>query len=114
MTAISYALNKALTAVARQHVMKEQLTDEDLAGHDLTDAERAALAGGAGPAEEKPDQLPHGVQAQAARHHRIALEMAFEKPEIGMDVELSHHLALAGIPAILADGSNAVEHQHGW
>ena len=30
----------------RQHVMKEQLTDEDLAGHDLTDAERAALRAG--------------------------------------------------------------------
>ena len=46
MTAISYALNKALTAIARQHVMKEQLTDEDLAGHDLTEAERAALKAG--------------------------------------------------------------------
>lgn len=42
----SYALNKLLTAVARQHVMKDGLTDDDLAGHDLSDAERAALRAG--------------------------------------------------------------------
>ncbi len=43
MIRTSYALNKLLTAVARQHVMKDGLTDDDLAGHDLSDAERAAL-----------------------------------------------------------------------
>jgi len=43
---ISYALNKVLTAIARQHVLKEHLTDADLAGHDLTEAERAALKAG--------------------------------------------------------------------
>jgi 2C-methyl-D-erythritol 2,4-cyclodiphosphate synthase len=46
MRTISYPLNKVLTAIARQHMMKESLTDEDLAGHDLTDAERAALKAG--------------------------------------------------------------------
>lgn len=46
MIKTSYALNKVLTAVARQHVMKEQLTDDDLAGHDLSEAERAALKAG--------------------------------------------------------------------
>lgn len=43
---VSYALNKVLTAVARQHAMKPALTDEDLAGHALNDAERAALKAG--------------------------------------------------------------------
>lgn len=46
MIAISYGLNKALTAVARQHVSKPALTDDDIAGHDLTDDERAALKTG--------------------------------------------------------------------
>src|SRR5438874_7602025 len=40
--------------------------------------------------------------------------MAFEKPEIGMDVELGHHLAFAILAAIFGDRSDAVEHQHGW
>ena len=43
MIATSYPLNKILTAIARQHVMKEALTDEDLAGHELSPDERAAL-----------------------------------------------------------------------
>jgi hypothetical protein len=46
MTSFSYALNKALTAIARQHATKERLTDEDLAGHDLTADEQAALKAG--------------------------------------------------------------------
>lgn len=44
--AVSYALNKVLTAVARQHAMKPALTDEDLAGHTLSEPERAALKTG--------------------------------------------------------------------
>ena len=43
--AVSYPLNKVLTAVARQHTMKPALTDEDLAGHTLSDAEQAAKTG---------------------------------------------------------------------
>ncbi len=46
MIRVSYALNKLLTAVARQHQMKEALTDEEMAGHDLAPAERAALRTG--------------------------------------------------------------------
>ena len=42
----SYALNKVLTGLAQRHVMKDALTDEDLAGHDLTAEERAALRAG--------------------------------------------------------------------
>lgn len=43
---VSYALNKILTAVARQHTMKPALTDDDLAGHTLSEPERAALKAG--------------------------------------------------------------------
>ena len=46
MIRTSYALNKILTALARQHTMKDKLTDGDLAGHDLTERERAALKAG--------------------------------------------------------------------
>jgi hypothetical protein len=46
MIKTSYALNKILTALARQHVMKDSLTDDDLAGHSLSEDERAALKEG--------------------------------------------------------------------
>jgi hypothetical protein len=46
MIKTSYALNKVLTAVARGHVMKDRLTDDDLAGHAVSAAERAALTAG--------------------------------------------------------------------
>lgn len=46
MIKVSYPLNRLLTAVARQHQMKESLTDEEMAGHDLTAEERAALRTG--------------------------------------------------------------------
>jgi 2C-methyl-D-erythritol 2,4-cyclodiphosphate synthase len=42
----SYPLNKILTAIARQHAMRDGLSDEEMVGHDLTDAERAALRTG--------------------------------------------------------------------
>jgi hypothetical protein len=46
MIRTSYGLNKILTAIARQHLMKDAFTDEEMEGHDLTDAERAALKTG--------------------------------------------------------------------
>jgi hypothetical protein len=46
MIRTSYPLNKVLTAIARQHQMRERLTDEDLAGHALSEEERAALKAG--------------------------------------------------------------------
>ena len=42
----SYPLNKILTAIARQHLLKDALTDEEMVGHELGDAERAALKAG--------------------------------------------------------------------
>lgn len=46
MIKTSYGLNKILTAIARQHLMKDGLTDAEMAGHELSDAERAALKAG--------------------------------------------------------------------
>ena len=46
VTRTSYALNKILTAVARQHATRESMSDQDPADHVLTDAERAALKAG--------------------------------------------------------------------
>jgi len=46
MIRTSYALNKILTALARQHTMKDKLTDNELVGHDLSDEEREALKAG--------------------------------------------------------------------
>jgi hypothetical protein len=43
---ISYTLNKVLTAVARQHAIKEGLSDADVTGHELSPAERTALTDG--------------------------------------------------------------------
>jgi hypothetical protein len=45
-TKTSYGLNKLLTALARQHATRERVTDEDLAGHELSADERAALQAG--------------------------------------------------------------------
>jgi len=46
MIKTSYALNKVLAAIARRHLLKDVLTDEEMAGHELSDAERAALKAG--------------------------------------------------------------------
>lgn len=42
----SYGLNKLLTALARQHATRERVADEELAGHELSAEERAALQAG--------------------------------------------------------------------
>lgn len=42
----SYALNKLLTAIAKQHATRERMTEEDLSGHALSPDERAALESG--------------------------------------------------------------------
>src|SRR5271168_2476783 len=66
----------------------------------FAEPERAALALTAGPAEEETDQLPQGVEAEAARHHRITLEMTRKKPQVRLHIELGAGEALA-VPAAL-------------
>ncbi len=46
MIKTSYPLNKLLTSIARQHLMKDAFTDEEMAGHGLSEAERGALKAG--------------------------------------------------------------------
>src|SRR5262249_15773488 len=46
----------------------------------LAHAERTALARSAKPTEEEAEHLPLRVEPEAARHHRVALEMAREEP----------------------------------
>jgi hypothetical protein len=65
------------------HLWRDHALELHFAG-----GKRHALAGLAQPAEEKAGQLPHGVEAEAARHDRVADEMAGEEPEIRLDVEI--------------------------
>src|SRR6185437_6754496 len=88
---------------ARQHLVGEL---------HLADAERPAAARQAQPAEEKARHLPQRIQAEATRHHRIAFEMAIEKPLVGLDVELRAREPLAVRAAGLRDLRDPVEHQH--
>jgi len=44
--AVSYPLNKILTGLARAHVTREKLSDAEVAGHDLSEAEKSALLSG--------------------------------------------------------------------
>ena len=46
MTKTSYPLNKILNALAREHATRDRLTDAELAGHELSAEERAALQTG--------------------------------------------------------------------
>src|SRR5690606_11185950 len=75
-------------------------------------AQGAATAAVTLPAEEEADQLPHGIQAKAAGHDRVAFEMAAEEPQIRMNIELGDDLALAVLAADIGDMGNPVDHQH--
>src|SRR5215471_2115031 len=79
---------------------------------EFAQAERAALTVSAEPTEEKPDQLPERVEAQASGHHRIAFEVAGEEPKVGLDVEFGPHQAFSVLAATLCDLGDAIEHQH--
>src|SRR6266511_3510453 len=48
----------------------------------IADSEGAPLSGSAEPTEKEAQHLPQGIDAEAARHDRIAEEMATEKPEV--------------------------------
>src|SRR5690606_1197202 len=75
-------------------------------------AQRTASPGVALPAEEKSDQLPHGIQAQAAWHDRVAFKMATEEPQVWMNIELGNDFTLAVLAAVLGNVSDPVDHQH--
>jgi hypothetical protein len=62
---------------------------------------------------KKACQLPERVEAEAAGHDGVALEMAAEEPKIGLNVEFGADVALAIGAALFADIDNAIEHEHG-
>jgi len=64
------------------------------------------------PAEVEADQLPHGIETQAAGHDRIAFEVASEEPEIRVDIQLGDQLALAILAAHFTDVNDTIDHQH--
>jgi hypothetical protein len=80
----------------------------------LADAQRSTATRLAKPAQMKTGELPECVKPKAARHDRVTLKMAGKEPEIRLDIKLRPHMALAVDSAVLADGGNPVEHQHGW
>src|SRR6185437_4981536 len=77
-------------------------------------AQRTAGTGLAQPWQEEATELPHRIQAQAAGHHRIADEVATEKPQVRTDIQLGMDQTLAVGTALLRDPRDAVEHQHRW
>lgn len=79
---------------------------------DLAGAQRTAFAGIATPSEEETTQLPQGVDAQAARHDRVGLEVAIEEPEIRMNIQLRADLTLAESSPMVVYGCNPVDHEH--
>src|SRR3990167_9530930 len=115
------AVGDAQDQLAQNHALQMHMIGElahrghDHAGElDLAHAQRPATARCLHPAEEEAQHLPQRVERQAHWHHRIALEVAGEEPEVRLDVELGHDLALAELAAGVADLHDAVEHEHRW
>src|SRR5690348_10776115 len=90
-------------ARARQH-----LAEETHRAH----AQRAAAPRLPEPGEEEADQLPHGIQAEAARHHRVVAEMAAEEPEVRADVQFGLDPTAAITAALRINVHHPIHHQH--
>src|SRR5690606_35249574 len=52
------------------------------------------------------------IEPEAPRHHRVAIKVAVEEPEILPDVELGPDLPLAVGTTILGNARYPIEHQH--
>src|SRR5690606_38778842 len=86
---------------------------QNLAGElHVTHSESTSASLVTGPHQEKADELPQRVQAETSRHHRVALEVALEEPEVGMHVHLRHDLPPAVASPLRGDPRHAVRHQH--
>src|SRR5690606_21693737 len=75
-------------------------------------AQRPAAAGFTQPGQVETGELEHGVKAEATGHHRIAKEVAFEKPHGRVYVELGNDHTLAVGTALARDVGDAIHHQH--
>ncbi len=78
----------------------------------LARAQGAATAGVALPAKIETNQLPHGVKAQASRHHRITFKVAGKKPQVRVDIQFGDQFTLAELATFVADVCDAIDHQH--
>src|SRR5215470_3988444 len=86
---------------------------KNLAGElELAKPERPAPPRRPQPAEEEAQHLPQRIDAEAAGHHRVALEMTGEKPEVRLQFEHRPNHAFAVLAALFGDLRNAVEHEH--
>ncbi|MNZ81669.1 hypothetical protein D3C78_1003450 [compost metagenome] len=74
---------------------------------------RHAATGLAEPAEEEAGQLPHTVEAEAAGHDRVALEVAGEIPVVGADIIFGTDETLVEGAAGFGNFGNAMDHEHG-
>src|SRR5437764_1345110 len=88
---------------ARQHLIGEFY---------LADAERPSAARLAEPAEEETGQLPQRIEAEAAGHDRIALEVTGEEPEVRLHRQRRTHMPLAVRAAVLGNLGDPIAHQH--
>src|SRR5690606_9329825 len=82
----------------------------DLSGEFDLPGQCTSAPGRSAPSEKKAGHLPQGIQTQASGHHRVAMKMAREEPQVRRDVELGADLAFAKAAAIIVDPGNAVEH----
>ena len=64
------------------------------------------------PDQVETDELPERVEAEAARHDRITLEVAIEEPEVRLDIEFGAQFALVVGAAVGRNMGDAIEHQH--
>ena len=80
---------------------------------DLARTQRTAPAGQLQPGQVKTDELPHGIEPQAAGHDRVALKVAGKEPQVGFDIELGADLSQPVRATIAVDVRDAVKHQHG-
>ena len=104
------ALDNAFQVDAIGH---EPVSWRDLAGKlDFTGTQRATTSRSSEPAEMEADQLPHGVEPQTARHHRVAREVTVEEPEVRPDVEFANDLALVELASAIGNPGDTVHHQH--
>ena len=72
----------------------------------LTNPDRTAPARRARPAEPITNHLPHGVQPQAPRHHRVGNKMTVEEPEVRRDIQLTDNMAFTEFAAVHMAGQH--------
>src|SRR3546814_2678484 len=77
----------------------------------FTDPQRPPTARRSEPAEKEADELPAGIEAEAAGHHRVSLEVAAKEPEVRLDVHLGDDMALAVLAAVLSSEEHTPELQ---